>query len=492
MKPIEHFMLPPHFNELFKNEALSSIKLTRETVDKINELVNAYNHLVKNDLHWKQTIEGKVNAGVLYMKDNLINSIRELFELLQESGDLSAILQSVINNEYLTYIDRFKDLVLATVTPQLYGATGDGIKDDTLPLQLALDSGLPVVVPKGNYKITKPLLINEKTSKTLDFSQANIIYSGRDYAFKITNYNHATIKFDSVTADNGSCILIESISDDTYVQYVNIYFHKMSAKNYCFHGKITGGWVNEIRFYKGAVVNGAYGFYLENTATQETTAWKLNEIGFEGIDKGICFAGSTRYRDIEIINPRYGDTNFVIIDVREQLHNLMFRGSMPFYDSYVDVSGRGVIYNSSIYAPYYNSNHKCISFQKNWLSTGESYLVGYMSDKQVESLKDSKFASITTHENVTMSNKQCNFTDLLVVVNSLFTCNSNIGAWTTLFTLPEGARPSSNKTMYVHNTKSNTDIILYIAPDGKVNAEVGFDAGDTFIFNYVMIKNALY
>lgn len=86
MNEIKNFMLPEHFNELFKNEAISSISLTRDVVEKINELVNAYNELIQQDVQWKQTVEGKVNAGVVYMKDNLLNSLNNLMVVLRDSG----------------------------------------------------------------------------------------------------------------------------------------------------------------------------------------------------------------------------------------------------------------------------------------------------------------------------------------------------------------------------------------------------------------------
>lgn len=45
MKKIEHFNLPAHTNTLYQEEAMSSISLTRDVADKINELVDAYNQL---------------------------------------------------------------------------------------------------------------------------------------------------------------------------------------------------------------------------------------------------------------------------------------------------------------------------------------------------------------------------------------------------------------------------------------------------------------
>lgn len=86
MKRIENFVLPEHTNNLYKEEAISSISLTKQVADKINELVNAYNEFSKIDLEWKQEQEGTIRKGVIYMKDNLLNSLNDLMVLLRDSG----------------------------------------------------------------------------------------------------------------------------------------------------------------------------------------------------------------------------------------------------------------------------------------------------------------------------------------------------------------------------------------------------------------------
>ena len=52
MKNIDRFMLPENTNQLYKNEAISSISLTRDVADKINELKKNYNHLSLEDLEY--------------------------------------------------------------------------------------------------------------------------------------------------------------------------------------------------------------------------------------------------------------------------------------------------------------------------------------------------------------------------------------------------------------------------------------------------------
>lgn len=79
-------MLPENTNNLYKNEAISSISLTKEVADKINELVDCYNELSKVNYEKIQEQDGKIRKGILYMKDNLVNTMNDLMELLLANG----------------------------------------------------------------------------------------------------------------------------------------------------------------------------------------------------------------------------------------------------------------------------------------------------------------------------------------------------------------------------------------------------------------------
>lgn len=62
-----------------------------------------------------------------------------------------------------------EDITNEVITPQMYGAKGDGVNDDTAAFQLALDSG-DVYVPTANnevYKITNTLIVRNGKCKRL-------------------------------------------------------------------------------------------------------------------------------------------------------------------------------------------------------------------------------------------------------------------------------------------------------------------------------------
>ena len=211
MKKIENYVLPENTNNLYKEEAISSIGLTRDVADKINELVDAYNTLSQVDLEWKQTQEGIIRKGVVYLKDNLVNSIRELLELYLDNGTVDAMLADIITGTTSTILKK-----TTYVTPEMYGAVGDGIQDDTEALHKMfrdIEAALPTkefeneepckdysVMEfqfRGKYKISKPLtfestyglvLNNLKLSAANNFEgEGLLVFNTVTRNFKATN-----------------------------------------------------------------------------------------------------------------------------------------------------------------------------------------------------------------------------------------------------------------------------------------------------------------
>lgn len=106
MDRIEHFLLPEHTNKLYTEEAISSISLTRDVADKINELIDCYNTLNQNNLTKMQEQDGTIRKAVLYMKDNLLNSLHDLMVQLRDSGFIDNRIKYHIN----VLIDRVDNL----------------------------------------------------------------------------------------------------------------------------------------------------------------------------------------------------------------------------------------------------------------------------------------------------------------------------------------------------------------------------------------------
>ena len=161
MKNLNHYMLPRLTEDLYVKEGRSSIALTKEVANKINELVDAYNNLYMERLTKIQEQDGKIQGGILYMKDNLANTLHDMLELMKSNGDFNSIIRDVVEPNIANLMMKTENVISVTS----YGAVGDGYHDDTDAIQKAIDyahtHNKTVQLPAGNFKITKTLKVYE-------------------------------------------------------------------------------------------------------------------------------------------------------------------------------------------------------------------------------------------------------------------------------------------------------------------------------------------
>lgn len=101
------------------------------------------------NLDWiiKNMKEVLIKTGNL---DQLISEAQGYAESAQESAETA---ENVLN--------QFKNLF---VTPQMFGALGDGTTDDTQAFKDTIADGRPIIIPYGSYVITEPLTIPDGTT----------------------------------------------------------------------------------------------------------------------------------------------------------------------------------------------------------------------------------------------------------------------------------------------------------------------------------------
>lgn len=103
------------------------------------------------------------------------------------TGNYNAQVEAY-RNEVSQLSDKF-DSINFYVTPELFGAIGDGGADDSEPLQRAINSGYPIVFTK-EYYFTQTLKIPAMNSLTgtrkhIDFGCAKLIFNGSGFAITI-------------------------------------------------------------------------------------------------------------------------------------------------------------------------------------------------------------------------------------------------------------------------------------------------------------------
>lgn len=199
------------------------------------------------------------------------------------------------------------------VTPQMFGAVGNGWTDDTEAIQKAIDSNLAVYFPRGEYVINNSLIIDNKKFWNLYAQDATIIYKGSDYAFRILNVMQSNIKIGYIIAENGGGIEFYSDSRESWNQYVVLDFNCIGVKTDCIHVETAdNGWCNENHVYGGRFLSGENGVNIVSRSHHTINGWKFYNCGIEGVTNGFMFDATedeeTAICNMAIINCRYGES----------------------------------------------------------------------------------------------------------------------------------------------------------------------------------------
>lgn len=245
-------------------------------------------------------------------------------------------------------IDDFKAMIKeGFVTPEMYGAVGDGVVDDSQALQDALSSGSNVLIPNKRYNIKEnTLYITQDNNSIIYGAGSTIIYEGTDYAVDITRVNQKNITLGTIIALSGSCIDLHSdgwtSENNDRVQYVNLTFDVLEALNNCIHAAATGNpsWVNEIRVNKGRFQSGTNGILLEHTvSTGEINGWRFDNITFEGVTNGLVLSSSNGdINSISLTNVRVLEQPTAIVKTTGGAYDIFFSTSDQMSELAFDLS----------------------------------------------------------------------------------------------------------------------------------------------------------
>ena len=234
-----------------------------------------------------------------------------------------AFVQNADTNAYLE--GRFEEMAtkvaVCCVTPQMYGAKGDGATDDTEAIQLAIDSGVPVAIHQGVYMTTSPICIGSGVQL---HSYGEIKYTGADYAVILDNASRSDVHFNKITADNGNGLKLHS-HDSKMCAYNNVTVGEITAKgtgiltlaeygnqyNEIRFTKINadicidiqcskGGWNTETKWYGGHMggvtynKHATYAIKVANADNNNITTHRFYNVGFEGVMDG-CLLQNVDY-----------------------------------------------------------------------------------------------------------------------------------------------------------------------------------------------------
>ena len=176
-------------------------KYEAETTNNATFASNPGDWLIWNDTLY--IVQTPINIGDLYVENgNIIHfTIEDIIGHLTDlqTSDQSSIVNSI--NEICTTLENSKYYI----TPQAFGAVGDGVADDTQPLldaiSYAYSNNCTLIIPAGTYKYTQTLVIK---NIIIEGKKATLYYTGTGNGIEVDNGFWLKVSGLILRTDNGA------------------------------------------------------------------------------------------------------------------------------------------------------------------------------------------------------------------------------------------------------------------------------------------------
>ena len=260
--------------EQYVNEEIKKIDVTEQLTDyaKKSELHSHSNKSVLDGISSAKVTEWNNKSNFSGNYNDLTNKPTIPTKTSQLTNDSNYITS--IPNEYVTESKLTSELdkVAVFVTPQMYGAVGDGVHDDTNAFQQAIAENDSVFVPSGTYLIKDSLNVSYKKSIVTDNGQmAKIIFDCDDPSKPVFYIGRNT-------TISGFFIQPQKIMTEAVIWHDNTKYLKDTGSNSC------GSMIENIRLLMKTESPDAS--FIRITMNSDTTR-----------PSGCCF---TTFKDIQV------------------------------------------------------------------------------------------------------------------------------------------------------------------------------------------------
>ena len=258
--------------------------------------------------------------------DELANQINDLQEGVElTSNKITEITKDSTDEQYPS-AKATRDFLLdnsAYVTPEMYGAVGDGVADDTAAIQAAINNATInnkiVYLYNKTYITSAPLEFNIGLTKFI--CDGIIRYSGSEQAILVTGQN-ITIDIERIYAENGTAVEFNAISksilycevsignisssvkgfrmytgSDYCISYNKFLCKGITASDKCIEIWADTQWINENMISPGKMGGASYGIYIYSDPSLNTSkGYGVNDTAFTwGVLENLQETGTAIY-----------------------------------------------------------------------------------------------------------------------------------------------------------------------------------------------------
>lgn len=164
---------------VYDDQELTALKLILKTRDTVNKVIDGVNYLEENSIQQGDDFKGSWHGIThpAYSEPGIAGVVVKNSEDIETLKDVSTSIGDML--EIVSYKE---------TCPEIFGAVGNGVTDDTLALEkmLELTSDFTKINLKGKYKITRPLTISNKNYVSINdgiIEKLNTVISGESILY---------------------------------------------------------------------------------------------------------------------------------------------------------------------------------------------------------------------------------------------------------------------------------------------------------------------
>lgn len=270
-----------------------------------NELINRQyvgaRYVPKIMGEWNKALQYEALSVVTYMG----NSFTSKVPVPANSVEINNTDYWVSTGNYNAQIENYRNITeelyskynksIDYVTPEQFGAIGDGLHDDTSAIQTAINTE-KTIVGRGKYLITRPLLLDAKAKRNyvFDFAGASIISTNDiECNLKISGLSYSNILIGTINSKNIGIKIYNNNTFESWCQYDNFYIDTINSAIDIEVETSDDMWINQLNFYNMHLSGNGVGINIKNNSSQELNNYTFNCVGFEQLTTGVSITGDS-------------------------------------------------------------------------------------------------------------------------------------------------------------------------------------------------------